>query len=64
MNRSWHLPGDPGIEEGPRHELSSVVIGSFTWPLLDLNNVDLNGYVKSPILSHYIWFLKSYLQPP
>lgn len=50
-NWSWHILRDPGIEEGPRHKHLKNCNWVITWPLLDLNNVDLNGYVKSPISS-------------
>lgn len=36
----------PGTKEGPRHKPLRRCNWVITWPLLNLNNVDLNGYVK------------------
>lgn len=52
---------DPGTEEGPRHKHLKSCNWVITRPLLDLNNGDLKGYVKSPILSRCIWFLPASL---
>lgn len=43
-----------GVKKRPQSQASEERNWVITWPLLDLNNVDLNSYVKSPILTLYL----------